>query len=110
MPTFGGRRGSSGRSPPLSVFLLGYALGQLFGGSFSDQIGRKRIGYIGLTLYVATAPGLEGVSGQYFDDCRPKDPSAEARDEAVAARLWAVSEELTQVATYERGSLEQGHR
>jgi NAD(P)-dependent dehydrogenase (short-subunit alcohol dehydrogenase family) len=61
-------------------------------------------------LYVATAPGLEGISGQYFDDCRPSDPSAEARDGAVAARLWAVSEELTRVATYQRGSLEQGHR
>lgn len=38
----------------LSVFLIGYALGQFFGGSFSDQIGRKRIGYVGLTVYVAT--------------------------------------------------------
>jgi DHA1 family bicyclomycin/chloramphenicol resistance-like MFS transporter len=37
----------------LSVFLLGYAAGQFFGGSFSDQVGRKRIGYAGLTLYVA---------------------------------------------------------
>jgi NAD(P)-dependent dehydrogenase (short-subunit alcohol dehydrogenase family) len=46
-------------------------------------------------LYVATAPGLEGVTGQYFDDCRPKEPSREARDETVATRLWAVSEELT---------------
>lgn len=46
-------------------------------------------------LYVATAPGLEGVSGRYFDECRPKQPSAEARDEDVAARLWAVSETLT---------------
>lgn len=46
-------------------------------------------------LYVATAPGLEGVTGRYFDDCRPAEPSAEARDEAVAARLWAISEELT---------------
>ena len=31
----------------LSVFLIGYAVGQFFGGSFSDQIGRKRVGYIG---------------------------------------------------------------
>jgi DHA1 family bicyclomycin/chloramphenicol resistance-like MFS transporter len=37
----------------LSIFLIGYALGQFFGGSFSDQIGRKRIGYVGLTVYVA---------------------------------------------------------
>lgn len=46
-------------------------------------------------LYVATAPGLEGVTGRYFDDCRPTEPSPEARDETVAARLWAISEELT---------------
>lgn len=46
-------------------------------------------------LYVATAPGLEGVTGKYFDDCRPTEPSPEARDEAVAARLWTISEELT---------------
>lgn len=46
-------------------------------------------------LYVATAPGLGGVSGRYFDDCRPKEPSAEGRDAEVAARLWTVSEELT---------------
>ncbi|HEY8522077.1 MAG TPA: multidrug effflux MFS transporter [Gammaproteobacteria bacterium] len=39
----------------LSVFLLGYAVGQFFGGAFSDQIGRKRVGYIGLALYVAAA-------------------------------------------------------
>jgi len=39
----------------LSVFLIGYAVGQFFGGSFSDQIGRKRIGYVGLVLYVAAS-------------------------------------------------------
>jgi len=36
----------------LSVFLVGYAVGQFFGGSLSDQIGRKRIGYVGLSVYV----------------------------------------------------------
>lgn len=46
-------------------------------------------------LYVATAPGLEGVTGRYFDDCRPTEPSPEARDVAVAGRLRAISEELT---------------
>ncbi len=38
----------------LSVFLIGFAAGQYFGGAFSDQIGRKRIGSIGLGLYIAT--------------------------------------------------------
>jgi DHA1 family bicyclomycin/chloramphenicol resistance-like MFS transporter len=42
----------------LSVFLIGYACGQFFGGSFSDQIGRKRIGYVGLILYVAASVSI----------------------------------------------------
>jgi MFS transporter, DHA1 family, multidrug resistance protein len=39
----------------LNVFLVGYAIGQFFGGALSDQIGRKRIGYSGLTVYVLTS-------------------------------------------------------
>lgn len=46
-------------------------------------------------LHVATDPTLEGVTGRYFDDCRPKEPSGEALDRDVAARLWAVSQQLT---------------
>lgn len=42
----------------LSAFLIGYALGQFFGGSFSDQIGRKRIGYIGLGVYICASVGV----------------------------------------------------
>ncbi len=36
----------------LSAYLIGNAIGQLFGGAFSDQIGRKRIGYIGISIYI----------------------------------------------------------
>ena len=32
----------------LNVFLIGYAIGQFFGGALSDQIGRKLVGYTGL--------------------------------------------------------------
>lgn len=39
----------------LSVFLIGYSFGQFFGGSFSDQVGRKRIGYLGLAIYIAAS-------------------------------------------------------
>lgn len=42
----------------LSVFLMGYAAGQFFGGAFSDQIGRKRIGYLGLSVYIATTVAM----------------------------------------------------
>jgi DHA1 family bicyclomycin/chloramphenicol resistance-like MFS transporter len=39
----------------LNVFLVGYALGQFFGGAMSDQIGRKRVGYVGLSVYIVTS-------------------------------------------------------
>jgi DHA1 family bicyclomycin/chloramphenicol resistance-like MFS transporter len=39
----------------LNVFLVGYAIGQFFGGALSDQIGRKRVGYSGLAVYVLTS-------------------------------------------------------
>lgn len=35
----------------ISVYLVGYGIGQFFGGAFSDQIGRKRIGLIGLGIF-----------------------------------------------------------
>jgi MFS transporter, DHA1 family, multidrug resistance protein len=39
----------------LSAFLIGYGCGQFFGGSLSDQIGRKRVGYMGLSIYVVAS-------------------------------------------------------
>jgi len=35
----------------ISIYLVGYGVGQFFGGAFSDQIGRKRIGLIGLAIF-----------------------------------------------------------
>jgi DHA1 family bicyclomycin/chloramphenicol resistance-like MFS transporter len=35
----------------ISVYLIGYGLGQFFGGALSDQIGRKRVGLIGLAVF-----------------------------------------------------------
>lgn len=43
---------------------------------------------------VATHPGLAEVSGLYFSDCQPTEPSAPARDDALAAKLWERSEQL----------------
>ena len=37
----------------MSTYLVGLALGHLLGGPISDQIGRKRIGLIGLAIYFA---------------------------------------------------------
>jgi NAD(P)-dependent dehydrogenase (short-subunit alcohol dehydrogenase family) len=47
------------------------------------------------TCYVATAPALATVSGQYFADCNPEVPGGEMQNDALAAQLWQKSEELT---------------
>ncbi len=46
------------------------------------------------SLYAATAPELEGVSGAYFAFCERTEPSAAALDPRQAERLWALSEKL----------------
>jgi NAD(P)-dependent dehydrogenase (short-subunit alcohol dehydrogenase family) len=47
------------------------------------------------SCYLASNPALAGVSGLYFVDCNPAEPSALQKDPALAARLWQVSEDLT---------------
>ncbi len=46
------------------------------------------------SVYLATSPEVEGVSGQYFVKCKPAKSSAESHDEASAKRLWEISDEL----------------
>jgi NAD(P)-dependent dehydrogenase (short-subunit alcohol dehydrogenase family) len=50
------------------------------------------------SIYVATAPELEGVSGQYFANSKQRRPSRAALDRQAALRLWEVSEQLTGLA------------
>jgi retinol dehydrogenase 14 len=46
-------------------------------------------------VYLASDPEVETVTGKYFHDLKPKRSSKLSHDEAVAARLWQVCEELT---------------
>ena len=46
------------------------------------------------SIYLASSPEVEGVSGEYFVKCKPKQPRRPARDPEAARRLWEVSEEL----------------
>jgi NAD(P)-dependent dehydrogenase (short-subunit alcohol dehydrogenase family) len=46
-------------------------------------------------IYLATSPEVEGITGKYFFRCKPVSSSAYSYDEAVAERLWRVSEEMT---------------
>jgi WW domain-containing oxidoreductase len=47
------------------------------------------------TCYVATSPDLDRVTGYYFSDSNPAMPNEHMQDDELAAKLWAVSEELT---------------
>jgi NAD(P)-dependent dehydrogenase (short-subunit alcohol dehydrogenase family) len=45
-------------------------------------------------VYLASSPDVASVSGEYFYKCRPAMPTAEARDDTAAARLWMESAKL----------------
>jgi NAD(P)-dependent dehydrogenase (short-subunit alcohol dehydrogenase family) len=46
------------------------------------------------SIHLASAPGLAQVSGKYFVNGKPRASSPRSYDEAAAARLWEISEEL----------------
>ncbi|XP_078695116.1 retinol dehydrogenase 12-like [Branchiostoma floridae x Branchiostoma belcheri] len=51
------------------------------------------------SLHCAVAEGLEACSGMYFKECAPAEPAPQAKDDAVARRLWEVSEEMVGINT-----------
>jgi hypothetical protein len=55
------------------------------------------------SIHLASDPDLALVSGGYFAGSRPRRSSVRSADEAVAARLWAVSAELVGLAAAARG-------
>lgn len=49
------------------------------------------------TITCALDPELRDVSGKYFDDCRVKEESIQAKDDDTADWLWRTSEKLTKL-------------
>jgi NAD(P)-dependent dehydrogenase (short-subunit alcohol dehydrogenase family) len=45
-------------------------------------------------VYLASSPEVNGVTGEYFYQCRTKTPTKEAQDDEAARRLWRESEKL----------------
>ena len=45
-------------------------------------------------IYLASSPDVEGVTGRYFTNRKPKTSSKASYDTAAAARLWNVSAHL----------------
>ena len=75
-----------GNAGPLMI-RLGVRLGRLF------MKGPAR--GADTSIYLASSPEVEGVSGKYFVNRRQARSNDESYDAAVATRLWKVSEELT---------------
>lgn len=57
-------------------------------GAISPEEGAQTI------IYLASSPEVAGVSGQYFYECKPATPTAEARNDDDAKRLWDVSQQI----------------
>ena len=49
------------------------------------------------SVHVATSPELEGVTGEYFDQCAVARSSSASHDAQSGARLWEISAELTHI-------------
>jgi NAD(P)-dependent dehydrogenase (short-subunit alcohol dehydrogenase family) len=54
------------------------------------------------SIYLASSPDVEGVTGEYFVKCKPVQPKRQARDPEAAERLWRVSEELVGLTSSSR--------
>jgi NAD(P)-dependent dehydrogenase (short-subunit alcohol dehydrogenase family) len=50
-------------------------------------------------IYLASAPELEGITGKYFENKRETRSSEASYDEVIAAKLWQVSTQLTNLST-----------
>lgn len=47
------------------------------------------------SIYLASSPAVEGVTGKYFVNCKETPSSPESYDRSVAERLWEVSAHMT---------------
>lgn len=50
------------------------------------------------SIYLASSPEVQGISGEYFYQCKAERPSRLAQDEASAERLWTWSERVAGVS------------
>jgi NAD(P)-dependent dehydrogenase (short-subunit alcohol dehydrogenase family) len=57
-------------------------------GAISPEEGARTI------IFLASSPEVAGVTGEYFFECKPTTPTAEARNDADARRLWDMSEAI----------------
>ena len=49
------------------------------------------------SIYLASSPEVEGITGKYFVNKQPKDSSEESYNKDYARKLWHVAEEMTKL-------------
>ena len=52
------------------------------------------------SIYLASSEEVRGISGKYWDKCKPKSAAKKAYEPEDAARLWALSEEMCGISSY----------
>ena len=50
------------------------------------------------SIYLASSPEVQSITGKYFVDCKVTQPAPQAADRAVARRLWDVSAEMVHLS------------
>jgi NAD(P)-dependent dehydrogenase (short-subunit alcohol dehydrogenase family) len=50
------------------------------------------------SIYLASSPEVQSITGKYFVDCKVTQPAPQANDGAVAKQLWDVSAEMLHLA------------
>jgi len=50
------------------------------------------------SIYLASSPEVQSITGKYFVDCKVTQPAAQATVRAVAKKLWDVSAEMVRLA------------
>ena len=94
--------GTSVTSNAIHPGLVATNLGRYISGKPRDPDAPLRKGFkrpdqgAATQVYVGISPNLKGVSGYYFEDCNPVEPTGpHMHDAELAKQLWDVSEELT---------------
>lgn len=70
--------------------LTGRLYGLLAPFSLSEEQGAQT------SIYLASSPEVDGVSGRYFSKSKEAQPAPYALDDAAAERLWTLSEDLVE--------------
>jgi hypothetical protein len=50
------------------------------------------------SIYLASSPSVEGITGRYFVDSKPTKSNVKSYDEEAAGRLWRISATLVGMA------------